>query len=558
MKNHLKQSRKFLLGIALGVVIMLFVRAKEADPFFEISKNLEVFTTLFKELNTYYVDPIEPGKMMKTGIDAMLNDLDPYTNYITEEEIEDYRFQTTGKYGGIGSTMRMKDGMIVIDQPYENSPVLKAGLKSGDIILEIEGKSTKGKSVDDVSKFIKGSAGTPLKLKIKDAITGLESSKTVVREEINISSVPYAGMIGENNEIAYVKLSQFTDRCASMVRSSFDSMKKANPTMKGVVLDLRSNPGGLLDEAVAMCNIFLNTNQHVLSTKGKAAEWDKEYKTLGTPWDTEIPVTVLINRGSASASEIVAGTMQDLDRGVVIGQRSFGKGLVQTTRSLAFNSKLKVTTAKYYTPSGRCIQALDYSHRNEDGSVGEIPDSIKTTYKTKNGRSVKDGGGVEPDVKMEVKSDLKIATTLLNKAYAFDYANLYVSKHPTIDSAANFSLTENDYADFLKWIEGKDVAYQTEAEKLLSEFKKIAEKENYFKGVEKDYEALKKSLSGDKKQDLVKNKKEIMRLLQDEIVTRYYFIKGRIQNQLKSDEEIAEAIRLINNSSKYASILGSK
>jgi carboxyl-terminal processing protease len=556
MKKRFQSTKKFIAGIAVGTIIMLFVHAKEADPFFEISKNLEVFTTLFKELNTYYVDPIQPGKMMKTGIDAMLKDLDPYTNYITEEDIEDYRFQTTGKYGGIGSTMRMNEGLIIINEPYENSPVVKAGIKAGDIVLEIDGKSTKGKTVDDVSKFLKGSAGTTVKLKIRDGFTQAESVKSIIREEINISSVPYAGMVGEKNDIGYVKLSQFTERCSNMVRQAYDSLKKANPTMKGIVLDLRSNPGGLLDEAVNMCNLFLNTNQLVVSTKGKAAEWDKDYKTLGSPWDEKIPMTILINRGSAS--EIVSGTMQDLDRGVVIGQRSFGKGLVQTTRNLAFNSRLKVTTAKYYTPSGRCIQALDYSHRNDDGSVGEIPDSIKTKYKTKNGRTVMDGGGVDPDVKMDAKNDLKITATLLNKSYAFDYATQYVNKHTSIENASSFMLSENDFNDFLKWIENKDVSYQTETEKALADFKAIAEKENYYQGIKNDYELLKKTLSTDKKQDIVKNKKEIMRLLQDEIVTRYYFQKGRIQNQLKTDAEILEAISLLNNSSKYQAILVGK
>jgi carboxyl-terminal processing protease len=558
MKKRWNQSKRFIGGIALGIVLMLFIQAKEADPFFEISKNLEVFTTLFKELNTYYVDPIQPGKMMKTGIDAMLHDLDPYTNYITEEDIEDYRFQTTGKYAGIGSTMRMNDGLIIINEPYENSPVVKAGIKAGDILVEIDGKSTKGKEVDDVSKFLKGSAGTTVKLKIRDGITNIESTKTVTREEISVTSVPYAGLLGSKNEFAYVKLTQFTERCTNLVRQSLDSLKKVNPNLQGVVLDLRANPGGLLDEAVNMCNLFLNTNQLVVSTKGKAVEWDKEYKTTGTPWDDKIPITVLVNRRSASASEIVAGTMQDLDRGVVIGQRSFGKGLVQTTRSLAFNSKLKVTTAKYYTPSGRCIQALDYAHRNEDGSVGEIPDSIKTTYKTKNGRSVKDGGGVEPDVKLDSRDSLKITTTLLNKSYSFDYATLYVSKHPSIDVASNFALSENDFNDFLKWIENKDVSYQTETEKALSDFQKTAEKENYYDGIKKDYDVLKKALSSDKKQDIVKNKKEILRLLQDEIVTRYYFQRGRIQNQLKTDDEILEAIKVLGNTARYNSILASK
>ena len=555
MRKVFHQTKKYFFAACLGGVIMLFIQGKEADPYFEISKNLEVFTSLFKELNSYYVDPIQPGKMMKTGIDAMLNELDPYTNYITEEDIEDYRFQTTGKYGGIGSTVRKKDGFIAISEPYENSPIIKAGIKSGDLILEIDGKSTKGKEVDDVSKFLKGSPGTQVKLKIKDAITGTETVKTVTREEINVSSVPYAGMVGGQQEFAYVRLTQFTERCGYLVRNALDSLKKANPSMKGVILDLRYNPGGLLDEAVNMCNIFLNTNQLIVSTKGKVIESDKDYRTQGTPWDEKIPLTILTNRNSASASEIVAGTMQDLDRGVIIGQRSFGKGLVQVTRSLPFNAKLKVTTSKYYIPSGRCIQALDYSHRNEDGSVGEMPDSIKTTFKTKAGRLVKDGGGIEPDIKVAAKEDLKIIATLASRNFVFDYATLYVSKHPTIPASSQFKLTDAEFNDFVKWLDGKDYSYKTKTEEALVKLKETAEKENYLDGIRKDYDVLEKAISHDKTQDLVKNKKEIIRLLQDEIVARYYFQRGRFQNQLADDDEVKEAISILSNSSKYQALL---
>jgi carboxyl-terminal processing protease len=557
MKDILVHSKKYIIGLLLGIAVMLFIQGKETDSYFEISKNLEVFTTLFKELNTYYVDPIQPGKIVKKGIDAMLEDLDPYTNYITEEDIEDYKFMTTGKYGGIGSSVRKKDDYIAIGEPYENSPIVKAGIKAGDIILEIDGVNTKGKEIDDISKFLKGSPGTVVKLKIKDAITGTESVKSVTREEINVSSVPYVGMVGNNNEYGYVRLIQFTQQCGSQVRSAFDSLKKANPAMKGVILDLRFNPGGLLDEAVNICNIFMNGSQLVVSTKGKNQEWDKDYKTTGTPWDDKIPLTILINRHSASASEIVAGTMQDIDRGVIIGQRSFGKGLVQATRPLAFNARLKVTTAKYYTPSGRCIQALDYTNRNEDGSVGEVPDSIKSKFKTKNGRTVMDGGGIEPDVKLESKDPLRIVATLMNKYFVFDYATEYVSKHLSISSPSEFTLSDNDFNDFAKWLDGKDYSYQSQTEEVLSDLKEISEKENTYEGIKKDYESLQKAVSHDKKQDLLKNKKEITRLLQDEIVTRYYFQKGRLQNQLKDDLEVKEAINLLSNTTKYNSLLTS-
>lgn len=551
-------SKKYVLGVLLIFSSPFFAHGQAQDSYFEISKNMEIFNSLFKELNTYYVDPIEPGKMVKKGIDGMLESLDPYTNYITEEDIEDYRFMTTGKYGGIGSTVRKIGDYIAIGEPYENSPVIKAGLKSGDLILEIDGRSTKGKEIDDISKFLKGSPGTQVKLKIREAITQAELVKTVTREEISVSSVPYAGMIGGNKEYGYVRLTQFTDRCTYLVRTALDSLKKANPSMKGVVLDLRFNPGGLLDEAVNMCNLFINGSQLVVSTKGKNEEWDKQYKTSNSSWDDKIPVTVLINRNSASASEIVAGTLQDLDRGVIVGQRSFGKGLVQTTRSLPFNSKLKVTTAKYYTPSGRCIQALDYTHRNEDGSVGEIPDSIKTKFKTKNGRLVMDGGGVEPDVKTTNKEALKIIAALYSKSFPFDYATTYVSKHPSIAKPNEFKLSDADFNDFVTWIDGKDYSYMTKTEEALAKFKEVAEKENYYSGIEKDYESLQKSLAHDKKQDLIKNKKEIIRMLQDEIVTRYYFQKGRFENQLNDDEDVAEALKVLADDAQYSKILAGK
>lgn len=548
--------------IAIGFIslgsIHTSAQTQAADSYFEISKNMEIFTSLFKELNTYYVDPVQPGKMMKKGIDEMLNELDPYTNYITEEDIEDYRFQTTGKYGGIGSSLRKKDDLLIINEPFENSPTIKAGIKAGDILLEIDGKSTKGKEIDDVSKFLKGSPNTSLKVKIKDPITGLESSKVITREEINISSVPYAGMIGKNNEFGYVRLTQFTERCSGLMKNALDSLKKTNPAMKGVVIDLRFNPGGLLDEAINICNLFINSNQLVVSTKGKNEEWDKTYKTAGTPWDEKMPLAVLINRNSASASEIVSGTMQDLDRGVVIGQRSYGKGLVQTTRNLPFNSKLKVTTAKYYTPSGRCIQALDYTHRNEDGSVGKIADSLQTKFKTKNGRDVFDGGGVDPDIKLEAKESLKIIETMIMKSYTFDYATLYVSKHPSIANANDFKLSDDDYNDFLKWLDGKDISYKTKTEETLLQLKEMAQKENYYEGVKQDFDVLQKAIMSDKKADLMKNKNAIKRHLQDEIITRYYFSKGRLQNQLKEDEEVVEAIRVLSDNEKYNKILNNK
>ncbi len=550
---------KYRKGLVLGVIAggsLCFLNANQSDSYFEVSKNLDIYATLFKELNTYYVDPIEPGKLVKTGIDAMLNELDPYTNFYSEADIEDYRFQTTGKYGGIGAAIRTVGDETVIAEPYEGSPIMKAGIRAGDQLMEIDGKVVKTLTQDDISKLLRGAAGTTVNLKLKSAQTQQIYDKAVIREDINIGSVPYAGMLNDNT--GYIRLTQFTERCGSLVSKAYDSLRKANPAMQGIVLDLRGNPGGLLDEAVNVCNIFMDRGQLVVSTKGKVKEWDKDFKTQNTPIDTKMSLAVIINRGSASASEIVAGTVQDLDRGVVIGEKSFGKGLVQTTRPLSYNTRLKITTAKYYTPSGRCIQAIDYSHRNEDGSVGNIPDSLKHQFKTTNGRKVSDGGGIEPDVKIETSDLSKLSVALLNKNFIFNYATQYYYQHPTITKASDFVITDADFDSFVKWVDGKDYAYKTKTEEALDELKETATKEKYYASVQKEYEVLKTKLSHDKKQDLYKNKDEVKRLLQSEIVTRYYYQKGRIENGLRDDKEVKEAITILAAPQKVNTILAKK
>jgi carboxyl-terminal processing protease len=551
-------------GLALAVtaglsLFQLNVYAQgndQTDKYFEISKNLEIYSNVFKELNQYYVDPIEPGKMVKTGVDAMLNDLDPYTNLITEADAEDYELQTTGKYSGIGVSTRIKDGDIIIAELYENGPVAKAGIKPGDIVVSIDGQKVKGKDADNVGMLMRGAPGTTMKLVVRNPITQKEETKTITREEIKLSSVPYASLVGDQNNIAYVNLTQFTPNCARDVRNALDSLKKAQPALKGVVLDLRSNPGGLLDEAVNVCNLFIDKGQLVVSTKGKNKEWEKQFKTSGTPWDLEIPLAILVNHGSASASEIVAGTTQDLDRGVIVGTRSFGKGLVQNVRPLGYNTRLKITTAKYYTPSGRCIQALDYSHRNDDGSVSSVPDSLKKTFKTKIGRTVYDGGGVEPDVKMDDEQLSPLAISLLTNNFIFDYATQYYYNHPTIAQPADFALSESDFNAFEKWLGSKDYSYKSESEQLLSSLKETAEKEKYFDQVKNEYNALAAKLSHDKKQDLIKNKKEVMTLLATEIVSRYYFQRGRVINKMKNDDkDLQKALQLLSDTKNYKSLL---
>ena len=554
--KKIANAKGFIAGVALSATAFFFIHARSADdPYFEISKNLDIYTNLFKELNTYYVDPIEPGKLVKTGVDAMLDDLDPYTNYITESDVEDYEFMTTGKYGGIGANMHRKGDDILVGDVYENSPAQKAGLHPGDAVLSVDDQSVKGKSVDDLSLLLKGAPGTQLTVKIKDAYTGIESQKIITRGEIEISSVPYAALIGPQKDIAYVKLTQFTQGCARQVRNAYDSLKKAQPALKGLVLDVRNNPGGLVDEAVNICNIFVDRDQTVVTTRGKMPDMDKDYKTAGSVWNKDLPLTVLVNKSSASASEIVAGTMQDLDRGVIIGERSYGKGLVQVTRPLGFNAHLKLTIARYYTPSGRCIQALDYTHRNADHTVSTFADSLKKSYKTRNGRTVLSGGGIEPDVKIKNEATSQLAVTLYVKNYLFDYATDYAGKHKSIADPTKFTLTDAEFNDFTKWLDKKDYSYKTETESELDSLKAIAVKEKYYDENKAEFDALKAKLSHDKKQDLQKNKDAVKQMLENEIVSRYYFSKGRIAQNMQHDKELDKALALIASPAELEALL---
>ncbi len=553
-----KRARLLVGFAALFLVSSLFIQGKNEGSYFEISKNLDIYATLFKELNTYYVDPIEPGKLSKIGIDAMLNSLDPYTNYITESDIEDYEFQTTGKYGGIGATMRRIGDITLVGDVYEGSPAQKAGLHPGDEVLKIDGQSLKGRRVDEVSTLLKGSPGTQVNIRVKDAYSGTEEDRMVTRGEIELSSVPFAGLIGTGKNVAFVRLTQFTPDCANQVREALDSLKGVQPNLSAVVLDLRNNPGGLLDEAVGICNLFIDRDQLVVSTHGKMQDWDKDFKTQNNPWNLNIPLAVLVNHSSASASEIVAGTMQDLDRGIIIGERSYGKGLVQTTRPLGYNARLKLTTARYYTPSGRCIQALDYAHRNPDGSVGRVPDSLKKLYKTKNGRKVLSGGGVDPDVYVSSPEISKIAIALYARNFIFDYTTQYVRKHPQLQDATHFSLSPTEWDAFTKWLEGKNYAYQTATEIALDSLQQTASREKYYEAAKSEFAALRSKLGHDKKQDLQKNQKQVKEMLESEIISRYYFLRGRIAYSLRSDDDVAKALALFGTPTQYKALLQPK
>ncbi len=545
-----KTIRLFIVSIIVLTTVVLL--AFNSNNYFEIAKNLDIFAAVYKEVNTYYVSDVEPSKLMKKGIDAMLETLDPYTNYISEDEIESYRFQSTGKYGGIGASIRKAGDYVVISEPYEGFAAYKAGLRAGDMIFEIDGKSIKNKSTDDISKLLKGQPGTEIKLTVKKLGNAVNDIVTLKREEIKIKNVPFSGMLNKN--IAYVRLSQFTDHCSKEVEEALQKLKENNE-VTGIVLDLRGNPGGLLNEAVNLTNLFVDKNTFIVSTKGKVDEWNKTFNALNNPFDTKIPLIVLVNSGSASASEIVSGAIQDLDRGVILGQRTFGKGLVQTTRSLSYGTQLKVTTAHYYTPSGRCIQAINYAERNEDGSVAKIPDSLKNTFKTSKGRIVNDGGGVEPDVKIEFSKPHNIVTSLVNKNLVFDFAGEYSLKHKEIIAAKDFALSEKDFNDFLDFIKDKDYDYSTKSEDALKTFEKMAEKESYYVALKLDIDELRHKMMHDKEQDVMKYKSDIMRLLTEEIVSRYYFQSGRIENSLNNDPDIIKALELFNDPIGYNKLL---
>ncbi|MFN4233612.1 MAG: S41 family peptidase [Bacteroidia bacterium] len=499
----------------------------------------------------YYVDETQPGELMKKGIDAMLESLDPYTNYIPESEIEDYRFMTTGEYGGIGAIIRQKDDYIVIVEPYEGSPAQKADLRAGDVIIEVNGKSIKGKNSSDVSKILKGQANSEVTLLIEREGEKNRIEKKLMRQEIKINNVPFYGVL--KDDIGYIKLTGFTETASREVKEAFTDLKSKG--MKKLILDLRDNGGGLLKEAVNIVNFFVPKGSDVVSTRGKIKEWDKVHKALNSPLDLEIPLVVIINENSASASEIVAGAIQDFDRGVVIGERSFGKGLVQQTRPLSYNAQLKVTVAKYYTPSGRCIQKLDYSHKDDEGKATKIADSLITAFKTKGGRIVYDGNGIEPDINTENREFSVISAVLLGKNHIFDYATRYRVKHESISNARDFKLSDQDFDDFVKFLEGKDYSYTTTTEKMLDEIKSSAEKEKYLKDIENELESLSNIVKKNKQNDLYRFKEEIKELLENEIVSRYYFQRGRIENSFSHDLDIKKANEILNDNKLYSQIL---
>ena len=541
--------KKKLIFISLFISSLTLLSFK--SDYFEIAKNLEIFTDLYKELNTYYVDETDPGKLIKSAMDEMLQTLDPYTNYIPESEIEDFQFMTTGQYGGIGAMITKRDEYVYISEPYEGFPAQKSGLMAGDKILEVNNISVKGKSTEEVSKLLKGQPNTNVSILIERKYINEPFEVSFKREKVTVGSVPYFGLL-ENN-IGYVKLRSFTRNYSNDLKNAILKLKEQSAT--SLILDLRGNPGGLLNESVKIANFFVNQGEDIVSTKGKIKSWEKVYTATNKPIDTEIPLVVLIDQSSASASEIVSGSLQDLDRAVIVGKRSFGKGLVQQTRKLSYNSQLKLTVAKYYIPSGRCIQALDYSNRNEDGSVGKIADSLSTEFRTKNNRKVYDGGGITPDLVTESEVSSKILLSLFRERLFFDYATEYRLKNENILSAKDFKITDEKFLDFKNFLSDKEYEYETDTEKAYKKLKKVAEEENYFESMKNNFDLLVTKIDDAKSDDLEKNKDFVKEILANEIVSRYYYQKGRIQSSLNYDKDILEAITVLSDSTKYKQIL---
>ena len=552
----IKNKKSKIIGIVAIVALLVSMSfATLSDRDFQIVKNMDIFFSLFRELNLFYVDETDPEKLISSGIGGMLETLDPYTTFIPEADMEDYKTVTTGQYGGVGMSIRNIENSMTITDVQRNSPADKAGLRTGDMLMKIDGNWMTGKNESEITEILNGVPNTKLSITYLHARTKQEVTRELTRETITVPNVPYYGTLDDANKIGYIRLSNFSTNAAKEVKEALMSLKKTY-NIESLVLDVRNNPGGLMVEAVETVSIFVKRGQEVVSTRGRVKQWDNIYMTRHEPIDTVIPLAVVVNRMSASAAEIVAGAIQDLDRGVVVGQRTFGKGLVQTTRPLSYNAQLKVTTAKYYIPSGRCIQALDYTHRDADGSVGYIPESLIREYTTlKNKRTVRDGGGVAPDVEALPETLSRIAVTLYVRHLIFSYATVYAHKHDSIAPAKKFMLTDKEYDDYVAYLQDKFFDYQTETELTFQKLKEIATREKYMENASEEFEALQAKLSHDRFKDLELHRRDVKELLEEEIVSRYYYNAGRIANTMRKDSQIRTAVKVFNEPGKYASIL---
>jgi carboxyl-terminal processing protease len=548
MTNKNKNKLIAVLGTAL-IAVLLFSFVNRNDKLFTIAKNLDIFASLVRELDSYYVDDIDADNLVTVGINAMLEELDPYTEYIPEENSDDFRLMTTGEYGGVGALIGNRTGTNMILMPYKGFPAQAGGLRIGDEILKVDTVNVIDKATADISKLLKGPANTDVFVKVKRGDDTI--SVNLTRRKIVISNVPYYGKIDERT--GYIKLSDFTTNAAADVRKAMIDLKSQG--IERLVLDVRDNPGGILKEAVEIVNLFIPKGKEVVSTIGKLESVNAVYKTMKSPLDKDIPLVVLINERSASAAEIVAGALQDYDRAVLIGRKTFGKGLVQTTVPLSYNSQVKVTTAKYYIPSGRCIQAIDYSKKDENGNSRSIPDSLRNEFKTKNGRIVRDGAGIEPDRKIESKSYAPITYSLVARSLIFDYGNEFYRKNESIGEPSEFKIDETIYENFVSWLEGKDYDYTTYVEKALEDLVKYAEKEKYFEEIQPTIKDLKNKVSHNKEQDLITYQDEIKSALKEEIISRYYYQEGVVESSLNDDEDIDMALKVFSDQVELKNIL---
>ena len=522
--------------------------SKESHDFL-ISKNLDIFNSVYKELDLYYVDTLNPEKTIKGGIDNMLDMTDPYTTYFPESEMSDLKFMTTGAYAGVGAVISQKDKKVFITEIYQGMPAYKAGLRAGDVFVSVDGNSTDGKSTSDVSSMLRGVPQTTVKVVVSRLGVKENLKFDVVRENVVIDPIPYYGMLSGN--VGYINITSFTDLSYSSFSKAFSSLKSKG--MTSLVIDLRSNPGGLLSEAVKILNMFVSRGSMLVYTKGKEKKWDSEYRATDAPVDTNMPIVVLVNRNSASASEIVSGALQDLDRAVILGERTYGKGLVQTTRDIPYGGSLKVTIAKYYIPSGRCIQAIDYAKRDEDGLVKRIPDSLTHEFKTADGRIVRDGCGISPDVTMEDAKNAPITFYLYSKNTIFDYVTDFQSKHPSIGKLSDFQF--NDYDGFKAYVKKSGFTYKTKSEDELTALKDLAKTEGYYERSKAAFDSLEKKLTPDLEIDLDSNKAEINKFISLEIARRYYYQSGVVEESLKTDKQAKAAVELLGDKARYAKLL---
>ena len=550
MKKFLNRRNGIIVAIVL-ITVAFFSFKSGDDRNFQIAKNLDIFNSIVKELDMFYVDTIDPNKTIREGIDNMLYSLDPYTVYYPENDQDELEMMVKGSYGGIGSLIRYnpKSKYTVIAEPYEGMPAAESGLKAGDLLLEIDGKDLKGNS--DVSTLLRGQVGTSFKLKVQRPGVKEPLEFNIVRRSIQMPTIPYYGVM--DGQVGYINLSSFSGNPSTDFKKAFLDLKKQGIT--SLVIDLRNNGGGLLDQAVEIVNMFVPRGKTIVTTKGKIKQASNTYKTLREPLDTDIPIAVLVNSGTASSSEILSGSLQDLDRAVIVGNRTYGKGLVQVPRSLPYGGNLKITTSKYYIPSGRCVQAIDYAHRNEDGSVARIPDSLTTVFHTAAGREVRDGGGVSPDIEVKQERLPNILFYLVRDNLIFDYATDYCLKHPAIASAKEFELTDADYEEFKNKVKGADFKYDQQSEKILNTLKEAAEFEGYMKDASDEFKALENKLKHNLDRDLDYFSKDIKKMIAEEIIKRYYYQEGAIIQQLKDDKDLDEAVKVLTNPERYQQIL---